>query len=155
MAKLPALTPDDPLRPPPPAGDTPADRGQQSTGTEKPRSDATSNGGSRQPPRSRRPTRDAAIAPTATKTPASQDEPQSPAKPADWSGTSDVITLRLPAEVAQALEHRRYRLRVPKGMAVAAALEWLLERSDTELINLVEQTQERFETARRRARRAA
>jgi hypothetical protein len=40
-------------------------------------------------------------------------------------------------------------------MTVAAALLELLQREDGELVELVESTQQRYDAARRRARRAA
>jgi len=68
---------------------------------------------------------------------------------------TDVTTFRLPAEVLQALHERSRQLGVAKGMTVAAALLELLQRTDDELVGLVENTQQRYDSARRRARRAA
>jgi len=68
---------------------------------------------------------------------------------------TDVTTFRLPAEVLQALHERSRQLGVAKGMTVAAALLELLQRTDDELVELVENTQQRYDSARRRARRAA
>ena len=71
------------------------------------------------------------------------------------TGATDVTTFRLPAEVLHALHERSRQLGVAKGMTVAAALLELLERGDDELVELVESTQQRYDSARRRARRAA
>ncbi len=40
-------------------------------------------------------------------------------------------------------------------MTIAAALLELLRRDDRELVELIEQTQQRYDSARRRARRVA
>ena len=79
---------------------------------------------------------------------------QAPAEE-EWTGVTDVTTFRLPAEVLRALHERSRQLGVAKGMTVAAALLELLERTDDELVELVENTQQRYDSARRRARRAA
>ena len=141
MNKLPALTPDDPLRapasvtPPPPAPlphaeDTPA-----------------AVPAAKHAPRRRRPaTRRAAPATQAAAQPTSSEQ---------WSGATDVTTFRLPAELLQQLHQRSRDLGLAKGMTVAAALLDLFQRDDDELVQLVEQTQQRYDTARRRARRAA
>lgn len=128
MSKLPALTPDDPLR----------------AGTPVP------------------PAQPVAVPPTAAakelaETPPPQPEPEAPQTPSgeDWTGATDVTTFRLPAEVLHALHERSRHLGVAKGMTVAAALLELLQRADDELVELVEQTQQRYDSARRRARRAA
>ena len=136
MSKLPALTPDDPLRappetspPPPPAPASPA----------KAKPNAA-------PPRQR----------TTRRRAAARQPAAPPASPeAEWSGVTDVTTLRLPAEVLQALHERSRQLGVAKGMTVAAALIELLHKDDAELVELIEHIQQRYDTARRRARRAA
>lgn len=137
MSKLPALTPDDPLRavasvplaqPAAPA----AAAAKEPTETPAPRRRAT-----RRPAPARRP--------AAAQTPVGEE----------WTGVTDVTTFRLPAEVLHALHERSRQLGVAKGMTVAAALLELLERADDELVELVEKTQQRYDSARRRARRAA
>lgn len=141
MSKLPALTPDDPLRagtPVPPAqAAAPAAATNEPAGTPAPR-------------RRRAPRRPAPA-------PERQPEPEAPQTPSgeDWTGATDVTTFRLPAEVLHALHERSRQLGVAKGMTVAAALLELLQRADVELVELVEQTQQRYDSARRRARRAA
>jgi len=135
MSKLPTLTPDDPLRavaPVPPEPAAPASAAKEPTETPAPR---------------RRATRRSAPA----RQPA---DPQTPAGE-EWTGATDVTTFRLPAEVLHALHERSRQLGVAKGMTVAAALLELLERGDDELVELVESTQQRYDSARRRARRAA
>jgi hypothetical protein len=137
MSKLPTLTPDDPLRavaPVPPEPAAPATAAKEPTETPAPRRRAT--------PRP---------APAPARQPAS---PQTPAEE-EWTGATDVTTLRLPAEVLHALHERSRQLGVAKGMTVAAALLELLQRGDNELVELVESTQQRYDSARRRARRAA
>ena len=138
MSKLPALTPDDPLRagtPVPPAQPAvpPTAAAKELAETPAPRR------------------------PAAAPVPPSQPEPEAPQTPSgeDWSGATDVTTFRLPAEVLHALHERSRQLGVAKGMTVAAALLELLQRADDELVELVEQTQQRYDSARRRARRAA
>jgi hypothetical protein len=81
--------------------------------------------------------------------------PPAPTTDHEWSGATDVTTFRLPAELLQQLHQRARDLGLAKGMTVAAALLELLQRADDELIELVDQTQERYDIARRRARRAA
>ncbi len=137
MSKLPTLTPDDPLRagtaaPPPQAAPptAPAAIPDDSAPT--------------QVPRRRRTTRRAVPAPAPKTSPGEE-----------WTGATDVTTLRLPVEVLHALHERSRHLGLAKGMTIAAALLELLERGDDELIELVESTQQRYDTARRRARRAA
>ena len=137
MSKLPTLTPDDPLRavaPVPPEPAAPATAAKEPTETPAPRRRAT--------PRP---------APAPARQPA---VPQTPAEE-EWTGATDVTTLRLPAEVLHALHERSRQLGVAKGMTVAAALLELLQRGDNELVELVESTQQRYDSARRRARRAA
>jgi hypothetical protein len=134
MSKLPALTPDDPLRadaPVPPAQPA-ASAAKEPTETRAPRPRGT-----------RRPT------------PRQPAAPETPPGEEEWTGVTDVTTFRLPAEVLHALHERSRQLGVAKGMTVAAALLELLERADDELVELVEKTQQRYDTARRRARRAA
>jgi len=137
MSKLPTLTPDDPLRavapvPPEPAAPaSAASAAKEPTETPAPRRRAT-----------RRP---AARQPAGPQTQAGEE----------WTGATDVTTFRLPAEVLHALHERSRQLGVAKGMTVAAALLELLERGDDELVQLVESTQQRYDSARRRARRAA
>jgi hypothetical protein len=75
--------------------------------------------------------------------------------PEEWSGATDVTTFRLPAELLRQLHQRSRDLGLAKGMTVAAALLDVFQRGDDELVQLVEQTQQRYDTARRRARRAA
>jgi hypothetical protein len=139
MSKLPTLTPDDPLRavaPVPPEPAAPATAAKEPTETPAPRRRAT---------------------PRPAPAPAPARQPPSPQTPAEeeWTGATDVTTLRLPAEVLHALHERSRQLGVAKGMTVAAALLELLQRGDNELVELVESTQQRYDSARRRARRAA
>ena len=139
MSKLPALTPDDPLR----------------AGTAAPPA---------QPPAPAIAERDSAETPAARRrratrrpAPARQPEPEASQTPSveEWTGATDVTTFRLPAEVLHALHERSRQLGVAKGMTVATALLELLQHADDELVELVEHTQQRYDTARRRARRAA
>jgi hypothetical protein len=135
MSKLPTLTPDDPLRavaPVPPELAAPATAAEEPTETRAPRRRATSR-----PAPARQP--------VGSQTPAGEE----------WTGATDVTTFRLPAEVLHALHERSRQLGVAKGMTVAAALLELLQRGDNELVELVESTQQRYDSARRRARRAA
>lgn len=136
MTKLPVLTPDDPLR---------------AVASPQPEQAATPHDGRETPVAQRR-----RATPRTTPTPtASPDKaPQAP-REEEWSGVTDVTTFRLPAEVLQALHERSRQLGVAKGMTVAAALLELLQRTDDELVELVENTQQRYDSARRRARRAA
>ncbi|MGO9955838.1 MAG: hypothetical protein ACLP50_07615 [Solirubrobacteraceae bacterium] len=55
----------------------------------------------------------------------------------------------------QALHERSRHLGVAKGMTVAAALLDLFQRADDEIVEVVENTQQRYDSARRRARRAS
>jgi hypothetical protein len=144
MSKLPALTPDDPLR----AG-TPVAPAQPAA----PPTAAAKEPAETPAPRRRRAPRRPAAAPV----PPRQLEPEAPQTPSaeEWTGATDVTTFRLPAEVLHALHERSRHLGVAKGMTVAAALLELLQRADDELVELVEQTQQRYDSARRRARRAA
>lgn len=135
MSKLPTLTPDDPLRavaPVSPELAGPATAAKEPTGTPAPRRRAT-------------PRPAPARQPVGSQTPAEEE----------WTGATDVTTFRLPAEVLHALHERSRQLGVAKGMTVAAALLELLQRGDNELVELVESTQQRYDSARRRARRAA
>jgi len=135
MSKLPTLTPDDPLRavaPVPAELAAPATAAKEPTETRAPRRRATSR-----PAPARQP--------VGSQTPAGEE----------WTGATDVTTFRLPAEVLHALHERSRQLGVAKGMTVAAALLELLQRGDNELVELVESTQQRYDSARRRARRAA
>jgi hypothetical protein len=140
MSKLPALTPDDPLRAGPPVSATELITAAPA-GAQKPMAAAE--------PRRRRATR---------RTPQLATQltpPDTPPAQTEWTGATDVTTFRLPAEVLHALHERSRQLGVAKGMTVAAALLALLERTDDELVELVEETQQRYDSARRRARRAA
>ncbi len=142
MSKLPALTPDDPLRARPEA---------PSSGTATPPADSSTD----------EPSTATAAAPIRrrpTHRPAKTRQPSLPRETSteqDWSGATDVTTLRLPVEVLHALHERSRQLGVAKGMTIAAALLELLRRDDRELVELIEQTQQRYDSARRRARRAA
>jgi len=137
MSKLPALTPDDPLRAGTPVSPTQVD---VPISTEETTATPTQ--------RRRRATRRPAPAPAPQ--PAASQRPGE-----EWTGATDVTTFRLPAEVLHALHERSRQLGIAKGMTVAAALLELLQRTDDELVELVENTQQRYDTARRRARRAA
>jgi hypothetical protein len=138
MSKLPALTPDDPLRavtPVPPAQPAaPATTAEETTEAPAPRRRATRR-----------------------RTPAPAPQPAVPQTSLgeEWTGATDVTTFRLPAEILHALHECSRQLGIAKGMTVAAAVLELLQREDTELVELVERTQQRYDTARRRARRAA
>jgi len=136
MSKLPALTPDDPLR----AGTAVSPTQLQVPVT------STETTATPTPAQRRRRT---------THRPAPPKPPASQTPGEEWTGATDVTTFRLPAEVLHALHERSRQLDVAKGMTVAAALLELLQRTDDELVELVENTQQRYDTARRRARRAA
>jgi hypothetical protein len=135
MSKLPALTPDDPLR-----------AGTAAAPAQPPAPEVADQ----QP-------RETPAAQRHRPAPARQPEPEAPQTPSveEWTGATDVTTFRLPAEVLHALHERSRQLGVAKGMTVATALLELLQRADDELVELVEHTQQRYDTARRRARRAA
>ncbi len=140
MTKLPALAPDDPLR----AGRPPQLPQAQPTPTPL----AIPDEPNPTPlPRRRR------ASPPAESGPQLATAKISPGE--EWTGATDVTTLRLPVEVLRALHERSRRLGVAKGMSVAAALLALLGRGDDELIELVETTQQRYDSARRQARRSA
>ena len=145
MSKLPTLTPDDPLRA--------ATRVAPAQPAAPPTAAAKEPPETPAPRRRRAPRRPAAVAPA----PPRQPDPEAPQTPSgeEWTGATDVTTFRLPAEVLHALHERSRHLGVAKGMTVAAALLELLQRADDELVELVEQTQQRYDSARRRARRAA
>lgn len=136
MSKLPALTPDDPLRAEPAAPVQPPEAkplaAVQRTAPSKPRAPRAPASSAPEPRQSRKP---------------------QPAQ--EWSGASDVNTFRLPSEVLQALHERSRALGIAKGMTVTAALLELFKRGDQELVELVEDAQQRYDSARRRARRAA
>lgn len=136
MSKLPVLTPDDPLRVATPV--PPAQLAAAPTAAKEPV----------EPPAPRR---------HVTRRPASARQPEAPQTPSEgeWSGATDVTTFRLPAEVLRTLHERSRDLGVAKGMTVAAALLELFRREDDELVELIEITQQRYDSARRRARRAA
>jgi hypothetical protein len=154
MSRLPALTPDDPLQPTPTqaALTTPPDPSGDS--------EALPGSGEGQ-------VLEAAIEGARTAAPARAQRARASTLPADvvapsnvtvelaWSGGSDVVTMRLPTEVLRALDERVRHLAVPKGMTVAAAVLELLKLADGNLIELVDETHQRYDTARRRARRAA
>ena len=147
MTKLPPLTPDDPLRapanaPPPLSAASPAAAPASATSSEASLVPAEA-APRRRRPATRRPA-PAPAQPSARRTPSEE-----------WSGATDVTTFRLPAEVLQQLHQRSRDLGLAKGMTVTAALLDLLQRADDELVQLVEETQQRYDSARRRARRAA
>ncbi len=137
MSKLPALTPDDPLRA------VPAPQPEKRASTE--------DGGDTSAPRRRRATR----RPPSTSVPGAKRIAPEASPREEWTGATDVTTFRLPAEVLQALHEGSRELGVAKGMTVAAALLELLQRPDDEVVELVERTQQRYDSARRRARRTA
>ncbi len=144
MSKLPALTPDDPLRavPAPQPDETPTSPNDGKDGNDTPA------------PRRRRATRRPPPAPDLSPAPEQLAAPQTPSGE-EWTGATDVTTFRLPAEVLQALHERSRHLGVAKGMTVAAALLDLFQRADDEIVEVVENTQQRYDNARRRARRAS
>ena len=140
MTKLPELVPDDPLR----------TASNPSTSPE-PTSD--------RPPEPERPTTAAEVAPDAPEPerPPAHDvgEPLWAAgEEEEWSGSTDVTTVRVPVEVLRAMRERSRDLGLPKGMILTAGMLDVLARSDDELIERVEATQLRYDRARRRASRA-
>jgi hypothetical protein len=173
MSKLPALTPDDPLRVVvrPSSVNTPAapnalvaapddvapenagGRGVEAASPLEPAKDS-------QPASSQRSDRPHPLTAASERRTA-----QRSARPAtssstvttglELSGASDVITHRAPSELLKAFHKRVHELQLPKGMTVAAAVEQLLQHDDADLIELVENMEQRFENGRRRARRAA
>ena len=152
MSRLPALTPDDPLQPSP-AIAVPQTPDEQAAAT-PPATDAgpvpdAATEGARAAARIRRPRPTRSV----LQTDATQTAPET--HDLGWSGASDVVTMRLPTEVLRALDERVRKLAVPKGMTVAAAVLELLKLADDKLIEVVDETQQRYDTARRRARRAA
>ncbi len=143
MSKLPALTPDDPLRVvPAPQPETPTSPNDGKDAKDTPA------------PRRRRATRRPPPAPVLAPAPEQLAAPQTTSGE-EWTGATDVTTFRLPAEVLQALHERSRHLGVAKGMTVAAALLDLFQRADDEIVEVVENTQQRYDSARRRARRAS
>ena len=133
-----ALTPHDPFRPVAPAKPTQARRTASPVAGEDP-------------------ARKLAPRPRATRRPAPAPKAAAPQAPPGEEcdrrdgrhhvPTTDRSAPRAPRTIPAAS--------VAKGMTVAAALLELLQREDTELVELVESTQQRYDTARRRARRAA
>jgi hypothetical protein len=71
----------------------------------------------------------------------------------EWSGTETIKTMRLPDELVEELAERTTRLRLPLGITQAAALAHLLDRTDEEIVQLVERAEDARNTARRRRRR--
>jgi chemotaxis protein histidine kinase CheA len=141
MTKLPALTPDDPLR-------AAAAAAESDTAPAPTRRGAA-------PARARQQPATPRAAPSREPASTTDDaEAKGHAAGEKWSGASDVTTLRLPVEVLHALHKRAGVLGIAKGMTVAAALLELLRRTDDELVELVEETQQRYDAARRRARRS-
>ena len=157
MSKLPALKPDDPLaastapaEPTPgradESHDAPADR---SATPHPPRATAATNGastGQTQAPSTVTTPKRARTRDASTNGAAGEE--------GEWSGSTDVTTLRVPVEVLHAMRQRSRDLGLPKGMMLTAGLLDLLERSDEDLIEVVEATQLRYDRARRRANRS-
>ncbi len=141
MSKLPALIPDDPLRATPPRPARAAPPATPVAIPDEPEPEPAPA------PSRRRATRRAAQA--------TQSVAPKTTRGGEWTGATDVTTFRLPVEVLHALHERSRQLDIAKGMTVAAALLELLDRGDDELVELVESIQQRYDTARRRSRRAA
>ena len=157
MSKLPALTPDDPLA----ASTAPAEP------TTRPVAEPHDAAADRSPtphPQPAAPMTNGATAaqsqaPSTVATPKRARTPNASTNGAageegEWSGSTDVTTLRVPIEVLHAMRQRSRDLGLPKGMILTAGLLDLLKRSDEDLIEVVEATQLRYDRARRRANRS-
>ena len=157
MSKLPALKPDDPLaastapaEPTPSPAAEPHDATADRSTPPHPRAGVTVTNGA---------TAAQTQAPSAVATPKrtrTRDAVTNGAagEEGEWSGSTDVTTLRVPVEVLHAMRQRSRDLGLPKGMMLTAGLLDLLERSDEDLIEVVEATQLRYDRARRRANRS-
>ena len=73
----------------------------------------------------------------------------------EWSGATDVTTVRVPTEILRLLRGRSHELRLPIGMIITAGLVDVLSANDQDLVERVDATQARYDQARRRANRAA
>lgn len=137
MAKLPPITPDDPLGTAADAA-APSPKLSRGSGASRP---------ARARPRGVRPGNAPKIASVA--------DPAPPATSSDeWSGATDVTTFRLPIEVLRLLHERSRRLGIAKGMTAATAILEFLGRDDAAAVAAVEAVQQRYDSARRRARRS-
>ncbi len=106
------------------------------------------------PPVTRRPTRARQSHPTPEERSASpaKDPSPSPARAQwrEWSSFDRTVSYRLPPELIDELEDRLWKLRLPAGVTVAAALTELLDLDDEQLKARVA----RAEAAKPRRRRA-
>jgi hypothetical protein len=59
----------------------------------------------------------------------------------EWSSFDRTVSFRLPSELVDELEERRWSLRLPTGVTVAAALTQLLDCDDAQLRELVERAE--------------
>ena len=148
MTKLPSLTPDDPLRaataapnPPP----TPSTTKSQAEPGPDPPAVAPAPPTPAATPAGRARTRTAPSTTTATSGPSELD--------AEWSGSTDVTTARMPTEVLRLLRRRSRELGLPIGMILTAGLVNVLADRDEDLVDRVDATQARYDQARRRASR--
>lgn len=63
--------------------------------------------------------------------------PPAPEPWRDWGSFDRTASYRLPAELLEELEERLWRLRLPVGVAIAAALAHLLDEPDARVSELV------------------
>jgi hypothetical protein len=70
-----------------------------------------------------------------------------------WSGITSAATHKLPVELLKLLDKRMSAVGLTKTATISAALLELLSYDDAELVRRVDAFQERYERARRRARR--
>jgi hypothetical protein len=72
-----------------------------------------------------------------------------------WSGITSAATHKLPVELLKLLDKRMSAVGLTKTATISAALVELLSYDDAELVRRVDAFQERYERARRRAKRTA
>jgi outer membrane biosynthesis protein TonB len=159
VTKLPALTPDDPLRAATPAAPQPEVE-QEPDPTPAAHQPKVEQEPAPEPTESPRPSVPAAQTPTG-RAPVRRVRRTAPAAPdasqadSEWSGSTDVTTVRVPVEVLRLLRRRSRELGLPIGMILASGLVDVLAAADEDLIARVDVTQARYDQARRRASRAA
>lgn len=60
----------------------------------------------------------------------------------EWSAFDRTVSYRLPPELLAELDQRIWKLRLPIGVTVAAAIADLLDKQDTDVLKLVERAEE-------------
>lgn len=151
MSKLPALTPDDPLRGP--VATTPPPAQTSAPAVSEPTAPAAALAPDAEPTSPHAAPSGFTPAPTTPKR--AQAKPAEPTSvDAEWNGTTDVTTARVPTEVLRLMRQRSRELGLPIGMLLTAGLLDVLALDDDDLIERIEATQLRYDRARRRASRA-